>query len=63
MKPDRLHRWIWALIYGGLLTMGLGWSVQRGNVGLGWMMLVAGAMAAVLGFALIAVRARMKDES
>ena len=56
----RLHALIWVLIYGGLLTLVLGLSVQRTDDTLGWSMVVMGALVAALGFALIYVRSRIK---
>jgi len=55
----RLQLLIWALIYGGLLTLVLGLSVQRMDDALGWSMLVGGGVVAALGFALIYVRSRL----
>lgn len=55
----RLQQLIWALIYGGLLTLVLGLSVQRSDEVLGWIMVVGGAIVAAIGFVLIYVRSRM----
>lgn len=55
----RLQQLIWVLIYGGLLTVVLGWSVQRSNDALGWSMVVGGGIVAAVGFALIYVRSRL----
>ena len=59
---QRLHTTIWVLIYGGLLTLVLGLSVQRSDDDLGWSMVAAGLVVALLGFALVFVRARMKAD-
>ena len=53
---------IWVLIYGGLLTLVLGLSVQRINDDLGGSLEVWGGLVAVLGFILIYVRSKMKVE-
>ena len=58
----RLHALIWVLIYGGLLIVVLGLSVQRTSDPIGWSMVVVGALLAVLGIGLIYVRSRMKTE-
>jgi hypothetical protein len=50
------------LVYGGLLTLVLGLSVQRSDDDLGWSMVAAGLAVALLGFALVFVRARMKAD-
>jgi hypothetical protein len=55
----RLQQLIWVLIYGGLLTLLLGLSVQRSDEVLGWLMVVAGGIVAAIGFVLIYVRSRM----
>ena len=62
LTSQRLHTIIWVLVYGGLLTLVLGLSVQRNDDDLGWSMVAAGLVVALLGFALIFVRARMKAD-
>lgn len=56
----RLQALIWILIYGGLLTLVLGLSVQRTNDPIGWSMVVVGALVAALGVVLIYVRSKLK---
>lgn len=58
----RLHKAIWILIYGGLLTVTLGFFVQRADDAIGWSMVVFGGLVAAAGFALIYVRSTMKVE-
>ncbi|MDP3166704.1 MAG: hypothetical protein Q8N06_14795 [Hydrogenophaga sp.] len=55
----RLQQLIWVLIYGGLLTLVLGLSVQRSDDAIGWSMVVGGGVLAALGFFLIYVRSRL----
>ena len=55
----RLQKLIWILIYAGLLTLVLGWSVQRSDDALGWSLVVGGGIVAAIGFALIYVRSRL----
>ena len=62
LHSKRLHTLIWVLVYGGLLTLVLGLSVQRSDDDLGWSMVAAGFTVALLGFALVFVRARMKAD-
>jgi hypothetical protein len=62
LTSKRLHTAIWVLVYGGLLTLVLGLSVQRSDDDLGWSMVAAGLVVALLGFALVFVRARMKAD-
>ncbi len=58
----RLQALIWVLIYGGLLTLVLGLSVQRTDDTLGWSLVVSGGVVAVIGFVLIYVRSRIKQQ-
>lgn len=60
---QRLHSLIWALIYGGLLTLVLGWATARTDNVLGWGLIVAGAIVAAAGVVLIGVRARLKGDA
>ncbi|MBA4329457.1 MAG: hypothetical protein C0428_14600 [Polaromonas sp.] len=55
----RLQQLIWILIYGGLLTLVLGLSVQRSDEVLGWSMVMGGGIVAAVGGVLIYVRSRM----
>ena len=55
----RLQALIWVLIYGGLLTLILGLSVQRTDDAIGWSMVVGGGIVAAIGFVLIYVRSRI----
>lgn len=56
----RLRSLIWVLVYGGLITLVLGLSLQRTDAGTGWTLVVIGAAVAAIGFALIWVRSRYK---
>ncbi len=58
----RLHQLIWLLIYGGLLTLVLGLTVQRLDDAVGWSMVVGGGAAASLGCVLIYLRSRMRSD-
>ena len=59
-KMARLHKIIWTLIFGGLITIILGIFVDRAGDAMGWMMVVVGALFAAAGCVLIYVRSRMK---
>ena len=62
MTPEKLHTWIWVLLYGGLLAVSLGvFVLLRGGL-LGWPLVVVGVLAVVLGLVFIAVRARMTPD-
>ena len=58
----KMQQLIWVLIYGGLLTLVLGVSVQRTADSLGWAMVAGGAVLALMGFGLVFVRARQKAD-
>ena len=59
---QRLHKIIWALIYGGLLTLVLGIATERTDASTGWVLMVGGGVVAAVGVVLIAVRARLKTD-
>jgi hypothetical protein len=60
-NPKRVELWSWALIYGGLLALSLGWFVMPYRGPWGELLFSAGGVAAAVGVALIFVRARMED--
>ena len=62
LNVKNMQQLIWVLIYGGLLTLVLGVSVQRTDDSLGWGMVAGGALLAVIGFGLVFVRARLKAD-
>lgn len=61
MTPQRMEQWVWSLIYGGLLGASLGWFVAPHDGPWGELLVVAGAIAAAVGVALIVVRSRMRE--
>ena len=58
---QRLQTLIWVLICGGLLTLVLGIATARTDGALGWSLAAGGGVAAAVGVALIAVRARLRE--
>ena len=58
-KMARLHKIIWALIFGGLLIFILGIFVGRTEDATGWLMIAAGGVMTVAGAILIYVRSTM----
>ena len=60
MSNATLEKIIWLLIYSGLLLASLGVFVMRSDTVLGWVIVVAGAVAAAAGAVLIWVRSRRK---
>ena len=61
-KMVRLHKIIWSLIFGGLLTVILGIFVGKTDDSLGWIMAVAGGLMTTIGAVLIYVRSTMTSE-
>jgi O-antigen/teichoic acid export membrane protein len=63
MKNATIETWVWVLIYGGLLAVGLGLAMQQQGTGAaGWALVVGGGVAAAVGVLLIWLRSRRKDE-
>ena len=62
-KMVRLHKIIWALIFGGLIIIILGIFVGKAGDSIGWMMLVAGGLMTTAGTVLIYVRSKMPTDS
>ncbi len=57
----RIQKWIWILIYLGIVLLALGLSVQRSDAALGWGIAAPGIALIVVGVVLIWVRSRMKN--
>ncbi|NQW93741.1 MAG: hypothetical protein HQ446_06865 [Polaromonas sp.] len=62
-KMAQLHKIIWTLIFGGLLTLILGIFVGKTDDAIGWTMAAAGCVMTVIGAVLIYVRSTMTAES
>jgi hypothetical protein len=60
MSAQRIENWIWVLIYGGLISLSLGWFVTPLRGPWGELMISGGIVAAIVGVVLIFVRSRMK---
>ncbi|XVJ71831.1 MAG: hypothetical protein HEQ39_10850 [Rhizobacter sp.] len=60
LKPKVLEKWIWILIYGGLLCLVLGLVVSKRQDNLGEVMVWVGGLVAAVGGLLIVVRAQTK---
>ncbi len=58
LKLDKL---IWTLVFGGMLLLGPGFALQRAGESWGWLVIVAGAVAATTGVVLVWVRSRLPD--
>lgn len=55
----RLRAWIWLLIYGGIVWLGLGLVVRRSDDAFGWTIAAFGIAAIAVGIALIGFRSRL----
>ena len=63
MKNSTIETWVWVLIYGGLLAVGLGLAMQQQGVGAaGQVLVVGGTHAAAVGVLMIWLRSRRKDD-
>ena len=62
MSAARIEVWIWVLIYGGLILLGLGLSVRGAAATLGWSIAAVGIALAIGGSVLVWVRSRMPDK-
>ena len=62
-RMARLHKIIWTLIFGGLLTIVLGIFVGKMDDAIGWVMIAAGSTLTVVGAILIYVRSTMTSDS
>ena len=58
----RLERMTWTLIYGGLLSVLLGFSLQKAEVSYASAFMVGGGASALLGVLLILLRARLSEQ-
>jgi hypothetical protein len=63
MNAKTAQKWVWILIYAGLILLALGLSVQRSDAALGWGIAAPGVAAIVAGIVLIWVRSRMNDNT
>ena len=63
MKLDaaRIDALVWTFVFGGLLVVGLGVSLQRGGATYGWAVAVAGGLGVATGAVLIWLRSRIPD--
>ena len=63
MAARRIETWVWVLVYAGMILVGLGLSVQRGDTTLGWCIVALGGTLVLSGAVLVWVRSRIKDEA
>ena len=57
-----VEKLVWVYVYAGLILLGLGLAVQRGDSTIGWTIAAIGAVSIVIGIVLVWVRSRMKQK-
>ena len=68
MDAKRIEKWIWPLIYGGLLLLSLGLFVWRRidgtgtGIGMSWALVLIGVTGVVAGAVLLVLRSRLPDK-
>ena len=66
MSARKVEAWVWVLVYGGMVVLGVGLAVQRTHAsthaGTGWAIACAGGALVGLGALLVWVRSRMSGE-
>ena len=63
MSSPRMALVTWVLIYAGMLSFALGWTVRPHAPALGWVLIVGSAVAVVAGVVLVWVRSRMAPQA
>ncbi len=58
----RIDALIWVFVFGGLLTLVLGLSIERLDALWGWLVVALGAGLTVTGFVLWIVRTRLPED-
>jgi hypothetical protein len=61
-RVAQVEKWIWILLYGGLLTLVIGLALESRDPAIGWTLISGGGAAALGGLVLIYVRSRMRSE-
>ncbi len=62
MSARKVETWVWVLVYGGMIVLGIGLAVQRTDAGTGRLIACAGGVLVALGALLVWVRSRMRNE-
>ena len=60
MTYERMDKWMWILIFGGLITFGVGLSIARTDAPIGWAFGVAGVLGVVIGVGMLWSRSRSR---
>ena len=62
MSARKVETWVWVLVYGGMIVLGIGLAIQRTDADTGWPIACAGGVLVGLGALLVWVRSRMRGE-
>ena len=62
MSARKVETWVWVLIYGGMVVLGIGLAVQRTDATTGWAIACAGGVLVAVGALLVWVRSRMRRD-
>jgi membrane protein DedA with SNARE-associated domain len=58
----RIDAWIWVVVYGGLIVLGVGLTMQRSDDAFGWVIAMFGALLIAVGALLVWIRSRIKTD-
>lgn len=61
MKPSKLYKLTWPLIFGGALVLMLGVSAVSADASVGWPIVIAGAALLAVGVLAVYLRSRIPD--
>lgn len=61
MKPSKIHKLTWPLIFGGALVLMLGVSTLSSDASIGWPIVFIGGASIAAGVLLIYLRSRISD--
>jgi uncharacterized membrane protein AbrB (regulator of aidB expression) len=60
MTHERMDKWMWILIFGGLITFGVALSIARTDAPIGWVFGAAGVLGVVVGVGMLWSRSRSR---
>jgi hypothetical protein len=60
---SKVEVWVWVLVYGGMIVLGIGLAVQGTDAATGWVMAGLGATLIAVGALLVWVRSRMHNDA
>jgi vacuolar-type H+-ATPase subunit I/STV1 len=63
MSSPRMALVTWVLIYAGMFSFALGWTVRPNAPALGWVLIFCSAVAVVAGIVLVWARSRMAPQA